>query len=246
MGGSGGQLYERCVVGDLFSLDLLGAFIGVLFIDLILSGDNAVVIALAVRNLQGNVRRRAIQLGVAAAIGLRIIFAFIVSFLVQIPLLQVVGGLLLIYISWQLVKPEDEESDVEAGSGLWQSVRIIAVADAVMSLDNVIALVAISRNPEGEPRVWLVALGIALTIPIIMFGATILSNLMDRFPVIVYAGAALLVYVAVELMFDDKLGVVQSFAHATEGYHAITALAAAVIFTAIAFFVNRRREANTP
>ena len=246
MGGSGGQLYERWVVGDLFSLNLLGAFIGVLFIDLILSGDNAVVIALAVRNLQGNVRRRAIQLGVAAAIGLRIIFAFIVSFLVQIPLLQVVGGLLLIYISWQLVKPEEEESDVEAGSGLWQSVKIIAVADAVMSLDNVIALVAISRNPEGEPRVWLVALGIALTIPIIMYGATILSNLMDRFPVIVYAGAALLVYVAVELMFDDKLGVVQSFAHATEGYHAITALAAAAIFTAIALFVNRRREANTP
>ncbi len=229
----------------IFSLDLLGAFIGVLFIDLILSGDNAVVIALAVRNLQGNVRRRAIQLGVAAAIGLRIIFAFIVSFLVQIPLLQVVGGLLLIYISWQLVKPEEKEADIEAGSGLWQSVKIIAVADAVMSLDNVIALVAISRNPEGDPRVWLVALGIALTIPIIMFGATILSNLMDRFPVIVYAGAALLVYVAVELMFDDRLGVVQSFAHATEGYHKITALAIAAIFTAIAFFVNRRHETGT-
>jgi YjbE family integral membrane protein len=191
------------------------------------------------------VRRRAIQLGVAAAIGLRIIFAFIVSFLVQIPLLQVVGGLLLIYISWQLVKPEEEESDVAAGSGLWQSVKIIAVADAVMSLDNVIALVAISRNPEGEPRVWLVALGIALTIPIIMYGATILSNLMERFPVIVYAGAALLVYVAVELMFDDKLGVVQSFAHATEGYHKITALAAAAIFTVIALFFNRRHGANT-
>lgn len=229
----------------IFSLDLLGAFIGVLFIDLILSGDNAVVIALAVRNLEGNVRRRAIQLGVAAAIGLRVIFAFIVSFLVQIPLLQVVGGLLLIYISWQLVKPEAEEADVEAGSGLWQSVKIIAVADAVMSLDNVIALVAISRNPEGDPRVWLVALGIALTIPIIMFGATILSDLMDRFPVIVYAGAALLVYVSVELMFDDRLGVVQSFAHATEGYHKLTALAIAAIFTVIAFFVNRRHATGT-
>lgn len=232
-------------MGGIFSLELLGAFIGVLLIDLILSGDNAVVIALAVRNLQGNVRRRAIQLGVAAAIGLRIIFAFLVSFLVQIPFLQVVGGLLLIYISWQLVKPEDKEADVEAGSGLWQSVKIIAIADAVMSLDNVIALVAISRNPEGDPRVWLVALGIVLTIPIIMFGATILSNLMDRFPVIVYAGAALLVYVAVELMFDDRLGVVQSFAEATEGYHRITALASAAIFTVIALFVNRRQKANT-
>ena len=231
-------------MGDIISLELLGSFIGVLFIDLILSGDNAVVIALAVRSLQGNVRRRAIQLGVAAAIGLRIIFVFIVSFLVQLPFLQVVGGLLLIYISWQLVRGEDEEAEVKAGSGLWQSVKIIAVADAVMSLDNVIALVAVSRNPEGDPRVWLVALGIALTIPIIIFGATILSNLMNRFPLLVYVGAALLVYVAVELMFDDKLGAVQSFAHATEGYHAIAALAAAAIFTAIAFFVNRRREAG--
>lgn len=222
------------------SLELLGAFVGVLLIDLILSGDNAVVIALAVRGLQGNVRRRAIQLGVAAAIVLRIIFVFIVSFLVQLPLLQLVGGLLLIYISWQLVRGEDEEANVKAGSGLWQSVRIIAVADAVMSLDNVIALVAISRNPEGDPRVWLVALGIALTIPIIVYGATILSNLMNRFPIIVYAGAALLVYVAVELMFDDKLGIAQNVAHATEGYHRIIALAAAAIFTAIAVFFNRR------
>lgn len=224
------------------SLELLGAFIGVLLIDLVLSGDNAVVIALAVRSLQGNTRKRAIQLGVAAAIGLRIIFVFIVAFLVQLPLLQLIGGLLLIYISWQLVRGEDEEANVKAGSGLWQSIRIIAVADAVMSLDNVIALVAISRNPEGEPRVWLVALGIALTIPIIVYGATILSNLMNRFPIIVYAGAALLVYVAVELMFDDKLGIAQSVSEATEGYHQIIAIAAAAIFTAIAFFFNSRKK----
>lgn len=232
-------------MSEFFSLEILGAFIGVLFIDLILSGDNAVVIALAVRRLEGDVRRRAIQLGVAAAIGLRIIFVFIVSFLVQLPLLQVIGGLLLIYISWQLIRQEDEEANVEAGSGLWQSIRIIAVADAVMSLDNVIALVAISRDSQGDPRVWLVALGIALTIPIIIFGASILSSLMNRFPILVYAGAALLVYVAVELMFDDRLGAAEAVAEATEGYHRIIALAAAAIFTAIAFFVARRKEAKT-
>lgn len=227
-------------MGDFFTLEVLGAFIGVLLIDLILSGDNAVVIALAVRRLEGNTRRRAIQLGVAAAIGLRVIFVFIVAFLVTLPLLQLIGGLLLIYISWQLVRQEDEEANVKAGSGLWQSIRIIAVADAVMSLDNVIALVAISRDSSGEPRVWLVALGIALTIPIIVYGATILSNLMNRFPIIVYAGAALLVYVAVELMFDDRLEIVQTVSEATEGYHRIIALAAAAIFTVIALLVARR------
>ncbi len=232
-------------MGDFFTLEVLGAFIGVLLIDLILSGDNAVVIALAVRNLEGDVRRRAIQLGVAAAIGLRIIFVFIVAFLVTLPLLQLIGGLLLIYISWQLVRQEDEEANVKAGSGLWQSIRIIAVADAVMSLDNVIALVAISRDSAGEPRVWLIAFGIALTIPIIIFGATILSNLMNRFPIIVYAGAALLVYVAVELMFDDRLGIVQTVSEATEGYHRIIALAAAAIFTVIALLVARRDSKTT-
>jgi YjbE family integral membrane protein len=232
-------------VGDFFTLEVLGAFIGVLLIDLVLSGDNAVVIALAVRKLEGSVRRRAILFGVAAAIGLRIIFVFIVAFLVTLPFLQLIGGLLLIYISWQLVRQEDEEANVEAGSGLWQSIRIIAVADAVMSLDNVIALVAISRDSAGEPRVWLVALGIALTIPIIIFGATILSNLMTRFPIIVYAGAALLVYVAVELMFDDRLRPVQTVAEATEGYHRIIALAAAAIFTIIAVLVARRGSKTT-
>ena len=232
-------------MGDFFTLEVLGAFIGVLLIDLVLSGDNAVVIALAVRKLEGSVRRRAILFGVAAAIGLRIIFVFIVAFLVTLPFLQLIGGLLLIYISWQLVRQEDEEANVEAGSGLWQSIRIIAVADAVMSLDNVIALVAISRDSAGEPRVWLVALGIALTIPIIIFGATILSNLMTRFPIIVYAGAALLVYVAVELMFDDRLGPVQTVAEATEGYHRIIALAAAAIFTVIALLVARRGSKAT-
>jgi len=232
-------------VGDFFTLEVLGAFIGVLLIDLVLSGDNAVVIALAVRSLEGDVRRRAIQFGVAAAIGLRIIFVFIVAFLVTLPFLQLIGGLLLIYISWQLVRQEDEEANVKAGSGLWQSVRIIAIADAVMSLDNVIALVAISRDSAGEPRVWLVALGIALTIPIIVYGATILSNLMNRFPIIVYAGAALLVYVAVELMFDDRLGLVQTVSEATEGYHRIIALAAAAIFTAIALLVARRGSKTT-
>lgn len=232
-------------MGDFFTLEVLGAFIGVLLIDLVLSGDNAVVIALAVRRLEGDVRRRAILFGVAAAIGLRIIFVFIVAFLVTLPFLQLIGGLLLIYISWQLVRQEDEEANVEAGSGLWQSIRIIAVADAVMSLDNVIALVAISRDSAGEPRVWLVALGIALTIPIIIFGATILSNLMTRFPIIVYAGAALLVYVAVELMFDDRLGPVQTVAEATEGYHRIIALAAAAIFTVIALLVARRGSKTT-
>src|SRR5919199_2761991 len=104
---------------------MLGRFLGVLLIDLILSGDNAVVIALAVRSLDESVRKKAILLGVAGAVGLRLVFVFIVSLLLGVPYLQIVGALALIWIAWRLVREEDEEKDVKAGSGLWSAVGII-------------------------------------------------------------------------------------------------------------------------
>ncbi len=223
-------------MADFFTAEMLGRFLGVLLIDLILSGDNAVVIALAVRSLDESVRRKAILFGVAGAVGLRLIFVFIVSYLIDLPYLQIVGGLALLWVSWRLVQEDDEEEDVKAGSGLWSAVWIIMVADVVMSLDNVIALVAVSGG-----SVALVAIGIALTIPLIIFGASILSYVMNRFPVLVYLGAGLLVYVSVELMFDDASTVGEYISHATEGFHVIIALATALIFTAIAYLVARRK-----
>ena len=221
-------------MADLFTAEMLGRFLGILLIDLILSGDNAVVIALAVRSLPDDVRRKAILLGVAGAVGLRLLFVFIVSFLISLPYLQIAGGLALLWVAWRLVQHDDEEQDVKEGSGLWSAVGIIMVADVVMSLDNVIALVGVSGG-----NVWLVAIGIALTIPLIIFGASILSYVMTRFPILVYLGAGLLVYVAVELMFDDRSTIGEAISHATEGFHVIIALAAALIFTAIAYLYTR-------
>lgn len=223
-------------MADFFTAEMLGRFLGVLLIDLILSGDNAVVIALAVRSLPEDLRRRAILLGVAGAVGLRLLFVFIVSFLISLPYLQIVGGLALLWVSWRLVQEEDEEQDVKAGSGLWNAVGIIMVADVVMSLDNVIALVGVSGG-----SVLLVGIGIALTIPLVIFGASILSYIMNRFPILVYLGAGLLVYVAVELMFDDRSRIGEAISRATEGYHAIIALAAALLFTAVAYLFTRRK-----
>lgn len=227
-------------MADFFTAEMLGRFLGVLLIDLILSGDNAVVIALAVRNLDESVRKKAILLGVAGAVGLRLIFVFIVSILISLPYLQLIGGLALLWVAWRLVQHDDEEKDVKEGSGLWSAIGIIMVADVVMSLDNVIALVGVSGG-----NVVLVGIGIALTIPLIIFGASILSYVMTRFPILVYLGAALLVYVAVELMFDDKSRIGEAISHATEGLHIIIALAAALIFTAIAVLVTRQRAAKT-
>jgi len=221
------------------------ALVKVLTVNLILSGDNAVVIAMAARRLEGRQRRLAILWGAAGAVILRLIFAAIISFLLEIPFLQVAGGLLLLWIAWKLVHEdtggeEEEEGDkVQAGQTAWEAIRIIIVADAVMSLDNVIALVGAARI-GGEVVFSLLVIGLATTIPLVIFGAALLTALLDRFPILVYAGAGLLVYIAVEMFFADKV-----LHHYLEPYASIEwiiGLTATAIFIAIAWLWRRRSE----
>lgn len=186
---------------DFLTGELVARFLGILAIDLILSGDNAVVIALAVRNLEGKTRQRAIFWGTFGAVAMRLAFAAVVTFLIQIPFLQVVGALLLLWIAWRLVADNSaEHENVASGTGMWQAIRIIIVADLVMSLDNVVALVGVSGG-----NLWLLLFGLALTIPLIIYGSQILSRLMNRFGWIVYAGSGVLVFVAVEMFFKDRV-----------------------------------------
>jgi YjbE family integral membrane protein len=228
----------------LFETVYLIALVKVLIVNLILSGDNAVVIAMAARRLQGSQRRQAIIWGAAGAVILRLIFAAIISYLLAIPFLQVVGGLLLLWIAWKLVheeaeEGEEEEGKIQAGQSAWEAIRIIIVADAVMSLDNVIALVGAARI-GGEVNFSLLVIGLATTIPLVIFGAALLTSLLDRFPILIYAGAALLVYIAVEMLFADK-----ALHHYLEPYASIEwliALGAALIFAAIAWLWKRRTE----
>ena len=213
----------------------------VLTVNLILSGDNAVVIAMAARSLQGSQRRQAIIWGAAGAVVLRLVFAAIISFLLEIPFLQVAGGLLLIWIAWKLVHDDAEEGEekIEAGQSALQAIRIIIVADAVMSLDNVIALVGAARI-GGEVNFWLLVIGLATTIPLVVFGAALLTSLLDRFPILVYAGAALLIYIAVEMFFADE--VLHHYLEPFVSIEWIIGLSAAAIFTAIAWLWKRRSE----
>jgi YjbE family integral membrane protein len=218
------------------------ALVKVLTVNLILSGDNAVVIAMAARRLEGRQRRQAIIWGAAGAVILRLIFAAIISFLLEIPFLQVVGGLLLLWIAWKLVHDEtDEEGEekIEAGQSAWEAIRIIIVADAVMSLDNVIALVGAARI-GGEVNFWLLVIGLATTIPLVIFGAALLTTLLDRFPILIYVGAALLVYISVEMFFADKA--VHHYLEPVVHLEWIIALGAAVIFAAIAWLWKRRAQ----
>ena len=220
------------------------ALVKVLTVNLILSGDNAVVIAMAARSLEGRQRRQAILWGAAGAVALRLVFAAVISYLLEIPFLQVVGGLLLLWIAWKLVHDETEEGEekIEAGQSAWQAIRIIIVADAVMSLDNVIALVGAARI-NGEVNFWLLVIGLTTTIPLVIFGAALLTTLLDRFPILIYAGAALLVYISVEMFFADKA--LHHYLEPLVHFEWIIALGAAVIFAALAWLWKRRAHSHT-
>lgn len=184
---------------DFFTSGHMIAILQIIWIDLLLSGDNAVVIALACRSLPPEQRRWGVILGAGAAIGLRIIFALIISELLQIPFLKVVGGVLLFWIAVKLIRGEEaEEKEIQASEKLWQAVKTVAIADAVMSLDNVVAIAAAAK---GEP--WLFIFGLLLSIPLIMVGASLIMNLITRYPLFVWAGAALLGWIAGEMIWTD-------------------------------------------
>ena len=161
---------------------------------MLLSGDNAIVIALACRSLPEKQRKLGMLLGAGTAIALRIVFAIFITYLLQVPFLKIVGGFLLLWIGIKLAVGEEEGGhNIESSDNLWRAVRTIAIADAVMSLDNVIAIAAAAGG-----NIWLFVFGLLLSIPLIIYGSTLLSSIMERFPIIIWAGAALLGWIAVK------------------------------------------------
>jgi len=178
------------------------AVLQIIWIDILLSGDNAVVIALACRQLPPHQRVWGIALGTLAAIVLRIVFTGLVTTLMTMPYLKLIGGVLLIWIAIKLLGGEEESDDdnVKPVANLWHAVRIIVIADAVMSLDNVIAIAMAARGNYA-----LLMFGLAVSIPLIMAGAALVISLLERFPIIVWGGAALLGWIAGEIIAKDPL-----------------------------------------
>ena len=171
----------------------------IIWINVLLSGDNALVIALACRGLQLQQRVWGMVLGAGVAVVLRIIFTFIVVTLMALPFLKLIGGLALIVIAAKLLVPESHDEDgVQAASHLWAAVRIVAIADIIMSLDNVIAVAAAANGSAI-----LLILGLAISIPMIVAGAAIIMALLDKLPILVWFGAALLGWIAGEVIATD-------------------------------------------
>ena len=175
------------------------ATLQIVLINILLSGDNAVVIALACRGLPNRQRLWGLFIGAGAAVVLRIVLTIVIAELIRLPWLKIAGGLALFYIAFKLVLPEDEEEkQITAESRLWRAVRIIVVADLIMSFDNVIAVATAARGNLG-----LLAVGLALSIPMIIGGAAVMLTLLDRFPALIWIGAALLGSVAGEAIVTD-------------------------------------------
>ena len=226
------------LVDPEFWMRLLG--IGVL--NLLLSGDNALVIALAVRALPKHKRVLGQVWGAVGAVLLRLIFVGIVSVLLRIPFLQLVGGLLLVWIAVRLVRPEaGGNSEVRRGSSLWEAIWIIIVADVTMSLDNVLAIAA---TAHGD--LLLVMFGIGLSLPIVIWGAGLLALLMNRYTWIVWLGGGLLGYVAGEMLIEDPV-LRRWFGDGAAVLRSAVPIGIGVAVTGLGWWLGRgRRHAHVP
>lgn len=222
----------------------------IIWINILLSGDNAVVIAMACRGLPARQRLWGMILGAGVAVFLRIIFTGIVASLMLLPYLKLVGGLALFYIATKLLVPEEDgDGEVEAVEHLWRAVRIVAVADIIMSLDNVIAIAAAAQGNMA-----LLILGLAISIPLIVAGAAMIMALLDRFPILIWAGAALLGWIVGEVIATDpaiEASIVAQFGAAAMHPIELTSAAIGAVLVLIVGGMWRRsklaaREENQP
>jgi YjbE family integral membrane protein len=195
----------------------------IIWINIILSGDNAVVIALAARSLPPEQQRKAIMFGSGAAVVLRIVLTVVAAKLLALSYLQIIGGVLLLWIGAQLLADDEEgEGEAKEQGNLMAAVRTILIADLVMSLDNVIAVAAAAKGDEA-----LLIIGLAISIPLVIFGSTLMIKLMERYPVIILLGAALIGWVGGETIASDVA--LQDFASENHWFHTACAAAGAVI-----------------
>lgn len=218
------------------------AILQIIIIDILLGGDNAVVIALACRNLPAKQRRIGVFWGAAGAIVLRVILITVAVAMLNIPFLKLIGGALLLWIGVKLIAPahEDEHANVQASTRLLAAIKTIIIADFVMSLDNVIAIAGAAEQADPSHRTGLIIFGLLVSVPFIVFGSQIILKLLDRFPIIILLGGALLGWIAGGLMVSDP--VVVPWVPQTDAWHYGAAVAGAVLVVVVAKYLAHRRR----
>ena len=182
-------------------LELIWALGAIILIDVVLGGENAIVIAMASRRLPPDLRKRAMLWGTVGAVGVRFACVAALTYLLMIPGLRLIGGLALLYIAWQLVRDNsDQEHEVQAASTFWGAMGTIVWADAVMGLDNALAIAGAAGG-----NWWLIIFGLLVSVPIILFGSTMVAKIMERWPRTIWVGAAVLVAVAAQMIWAEPL-----------------------------------------
>jgi YjbE family integral membrane protein len=184
---------------ELFSPEFFSALLAIIVIDLVLAGDNAIVIAMAARNLPPHLQKKAIVWGAVGAIAVRSAMTLVVVYLLKIPGLMLIGGLLLVWIAYRLLNTsEGVDEHGQASTTFWGAMKTIVIADAVMGLDNVLAVAGASHGSYV-----LVVLGLLISIPIVIWGSTQILKLVERFPSVIYVGAAVLAWTAAKMMISE-------------------------------------------
>jgi len=182
-------------------LELIWALGAIILIDVVLGGENAIVIAMASRRLPPDLRKRAMLWGTVGAVGVRFACVAALTYLLMIPGLRLIGGLALLYIAWTLVRnTEEQEHEVQAASTFWGAMATIVWADAVMGLDNALAIAGAAGG-----NWWLIIFGLLVSVPIILFGSTMVAKIMERWPRTIWVGAGVLVAVAGQMIYDEPL-----------------------------------------
>ena len=182
-------------------LELIWALGAIILIDVVLGGENSIVIAMASRRLPPNLRRKAMLWGTIGAVGVRFACVAALTYLLMIPGLRLIGGLALLYIAWQLVRDNKEsEHEVNAATTFWGAMATIVWADAVMGLDNALAIAGAAGG-----NLWLIIFGLLVSVPIILFGSTLVAKLMERWPKTIWIGAGVLVAVAAQMIWAEPL-----------------------------------------
>lgn len=184
---------------DLVVTEFLSGLLAIVLLDLVLAGDNAIVIALAARKLPRQIQKKAVLWGTVGAIAVRLLLTGIVVYLLKLPGLMLIGGLLLLPIAWKLLKPDDHSAhEVSAASNFWAAMRTIIVADALMGMDNVLAIAGAAKG-----HMVLVVIGLAISVPLVVWGSSLILRLIERFPVIVYIGAGAIAWTAARMIAHD-------------------------------------------
>lgn len=223
---------------ELFSPEFFAALAAIIVIDLALAGDNAIVIALAARNLPANLQRRAILWGTAGAIGVRVVMTMAVVWLLGIPGLMAAGGAILVWIAYRLLKPQEGEGhEVKAAGTFWGAMQTIVIADAAMGLDNVLAVAGAAHGSFT-----LVVIGLLISIPIVVWGSTLILKWVEKYPWIVQIGVAVLCWTAAKMIVSEPLFKEYFDLHAAARLGVYAFVFAAVF--GLGFLFQRRRSSE--